>query len=1132
VNTRVVAFLVLSALTASCTESPAPDAEAPDFLVGGDISFLPEIEDHGGTYSDADGEKDLLLLMKDHGFNSIRLKLWHTPERPYNGLEQVKEMAVRIDDAGMHFLLDIHYSDWWADPGKQIKPAAWEGLTFEALVDSVYQYSHDVIASLRSQGTAPEMVQIGNEIRTGMLWPDGRVEGEYDTPEQWDRLVALLEAGRRGILEAAGDQPPAIMIHFDNGAKNEMCRYFFDRLAARGLDFDVVGLSFYPKWHGTLDELRYNLSDLASRYDKDVYVVETAYPWTMDRKDEGGNIFGTEADLHDGYPPTVEGQRAFLRAVHQAVRNVPGNRGRGIYYWSPEWIAVDGVPSAWENAALFDFDGKALPSMEAFTGKDGAQVSGQEEELETRLRAEIHGPTSIRFTLTGPEQPAVASAYRLTDGEGREIPIAEVRADAASGLLLVPGNPVDPMRVHYLEVPYLGLRALVRRDPLFRKLYSEAALGAVVSAGGAETTFRIFSPRADAVRLYVYADKDDDPARALRVVEMEVDEDGVWEATEDGDLRGRWYDFTVHGPADPGNRFYETHPVHVSDPYALVNDDSRGKSMVWRDGPPPPPLEGGRPAMEDVVAYEVHVQDFTDLLPVADVETGTLPAMVRTGLTNAHGEPIGFDYLVDLGVNVVHLMPVQEYLHYPDDEWQAAFEDDPFAREMGIDRENYQWGYRTTHSFAVESRYRSRDTDPGAEREQFKALVRAFHERGIAVIIDVAPNHTGENMDHRHMLLNFNALDLPYYYRTDEDLQLIGPYGNETKSEERPMVQRWIVDQLSHWVDELGVDGFRIDLAGQIDKQTLLKVKRELPADLIIYGEPWIAPSDPDVVANPEWSWYKADAPITFFQDDARNAFKGSPFDVNDRGWAGGNGSSRDAVMRALPNRYDEEPLSTDGISYLDIHDNWALADRYASNDDHNGLEGVDMGAMRVAAGLLLTSAGPVVIHGGTEMLRSKGLAPHEEHEVEAAGGPIQFKGRDDTFNVRAPNRFLWDSLAPGSEAVATRDFWRGLLALRMSDHGSVFRVAEVPDGHYRWITPPEETLLGYVVGERVLVLANSGAEDGMFRFDLPDGEWLQVAGTESVDLEGVPSEYARLPGGAHNLRVPGGSFLVWVWTG
>jgi pullulanase/glycogen debranching enzyme len=763
--------------------------------------------------------------------------------------------------------------------------------------------------------------------------------------------------------------------------------------------------------------------------------------------------------------------------------------------------------------------------------RESSGQSAREEELETRLRAEIHGPTEIRFTLTGAERPAEASAYRLADGRGRAIPIAEV-VSGESGSVVVPEVALDTRRVHYLEIPGPGLRALVRRDPLFRELYSSKPLGAVVSDDGSETTFRVFSPRADSVRLHLYRDRDHTPGDALRVVEMQKDPDGVWETTQAGNLHGTWYDFTVHGPDDPGNWFYETHPAHVSDPYARVNDDSHGKSRVWRDGPPPPPVVGGRPAMQDVVAYEVHVQDFTDLLPVADVEIGTLPAMARSGLVNAHGEPVGFDYLVDLGVNVVHLMPVQEYLHYPDDEWQAAFAADSFARDMGIDRENYQWGYRTTHSFAVESRFRSRDAEPGAEREQFKGLVAAFHEQGIAVIIDVVPNHTGENMEDRHLLLNFNVLDLPYYYRTDEELEHIGPFGNETKSEERPMVQRWIVDQLRHWVDELGVDGFRIDLAGQIDEQTLRRVKRELPADLIIYGEPWIAPSDPDVVANPDWAWYKTDAPITFFQDEARNAFKGSPFDLTDRGWAGGNGGSRDAVMQALPNRYEEEPLSTDGISYLDIHDNWALADRYASNEDNNGLQGVETGAVRIAAGLLLTSAGPVVIHGGTEMLRSKGLAPLEEHAAEAAGGPIHFKGRDDTYNLRAPNRFLWDSLAPGSDHAAMRDYWRGLLELRFSEYGRVFRLADVPEGHYRWITPPDETLLGYVIDERVLVLANSGTHEGVFRFDLLDGDWRQVADRERVDLDGVAGEYARLPGGTHELRAPAGSFLVWVRGG
>jgi pullulanase len=756
------------------------------------------------------------------------------------------------------------------------------------------------------------------------------------------------------------------------------------------------------------------------------------------------------------------------------------------------------------------------------TGSASAQ-----EAAAPRLRAEVVGPAAIEFTLTGAQPPAEQSAYRLTDGQGREIPIASIAADSGAWML-APGAPLDPLRVHYLEIPSLGLRALVRRDPIFRTFSSSKPLGAVVADDGSATTFCVFSPRARAVRLYLYRDKDDTPDEALRVLEMVKDDDGVWEATASGDLQGTWYDFTVHGPPDPGNWFYETNPVHVSDPYALVSDDSWGKSRVWRDGPPPPPVRGGRPRMEDVVAYEVHVQDFTDLLPVDDGEKGTLPAMTRPGLVNAKGEPIGFDYLVDLGVNVVHLMPVQEYLNYPDSAWQAAFANDSFARAMGIDRENYQWGYRTTHAFAVESRYRSRGAEPGAERAQFQALVRAFHEQGISVIIDVVPNHTGENMDSRHLFFTFNVFDLPYYYRTNDSLDHLGPFGNEIKSEDRPMVQRWILDQLRQWVDVLGVDGFRIDLAGQIDRQTLLRVKRELPHDLIIYGEPWIGPSDPDVRANPEWSWSKSNAPITFFQDAARDAFIGSPFDVNQRGWAGGNGAVRDAAMHALANDYADEPRTTSGISYLDIHDNWALADRYAL-EDHNGLEGVDLGAMRVAAGLLLTSVGPVVLQGGTEMLRSKGLAPLEKFTVEAAGGPIRFNGRDDTYNLRAPNRFLWDSLVPGSAREAMRDYWRGLIALRMSEYGRVFRVDSVAREYYHWITPDEPTLLGYVVGGRVLVLANSGPREGTFRFELPDGEWRQVGDREHVNLDGLNGSDARLTGGTHEIGVPGGSFLIWV---
>jgi len=768
----------------------------------------------------------------------------------------------------------------------------------------------------------------------------------------------------------------------------------------------------------------------------------------------------------------------------------------------------------------------AIAILATPTSLRAAPQDAGEQDVEARLRVEMRGERAVWVEWVGMQRPNTPS-LALENGAGVRIPITALLPNTASASLLVPESPLDPTRVYFVIDKENGLRGRARRDPWFRTLYSDKPLGAIVSTDNKTTDFRLFAPRADSVRLFLYHDAFDRAEEAAMVVSLERDRDGVWETTQLGDHHGVYYDYTIHGPPDPGNWFFETNPVHVSDPYALVSVDSYGKSRVWVDEAPPPPVMGGRPAMESVVAYEVHIQDFTDALPVPSL-AGTLPAMSASGLTNSNGDPVGFDYLVDLGINVVHLMPMQEYLHYPDEAWQKDMGSDPFARTMGIDRENYQWGYRTTHTFAVESRFRSRDSDWGSERRQFQDLVRAFHERGIAVIIDVIPNHTGENMDGRHLLFNFNAIDLPYYYRTNDEVGHIGPYGNEVKSEDRPMVQRWIVDQLRHWVDVLGVDGFRIDLAGQIDEQTLRFLKTELPEDLIIYGEPWIAVTDLDVRANPDWAWYKADAPITFFQDDARDAFKGSPFDLEARGWAGGDASARDRLIQALSNGYDEEPSPNDGISYLDIHDNWALSDRYATQDN-DGRQGVDEASLRLAAGLLLTSLGPVVLHGGTEMMRSKGLAPMEAFEKTVAGGPIWFKGRGDTYNLRHPNTFLWDSLAK-PEVGAMRDFWKGLIALRASEYGRVFRTASPPEHHFAWFTPDDRSLLGYVVGGSVAVVVNVGQDSGDVEIELPEGSWRLVSNGERIDhRQGVEGNNPSLSGGSHSLRVSPQTQLIWV---
>ena len=767
-----------------------------------------------------------------------------------------------------------------------------------------------------------------------------------------------------------------------------------------------------------------------------------------------------------------------------------------------------------------------------------------------RFHAEIRSATSVWVSLTGEgaQRSLDPDDYVLLNSQGQPTAVHAVLPNTASEMLLIPETPIDPHRVYYVRIEAQRLQTLCRYDGWFRTLYSRKTLGAEVDAVAGVTTFRLFAPRADAVRLYLYDAADAPVTKPTRVVEMTCDSDRVWEATEAGDLHGTYYNFTVHGPVDPGNHFFETHPSHISDPYARVNVDSQGKSRVWRKTVPATPLAKGRPAMEDVIAYEVHLQDFTDRLPVDDTLRGTMPAMIRGGLKNHNGQPIGFDYLCDLGINVVHLMPMQEYLHYPDTAWQAAFRDDPFMIEHGIATENYQWGYRTTHAFAIETRYRQRGTPPGAERDQFRDLVQAFHDRDLAVIIDLVPNHTGENMDDRNFLFNFNAIDLPYYYRTDQRLQHIGPYGNEVKTEDRPMVQRWLIDQCQHLINEFGIDGFRIDLAGQIDRQTLLRLRHELGDDVILYGEPWIAPSDPLVANHPDWGWYKHNSPITYFQDAARNAFQGEPSNptnkLTSRGFAGGDGSQREAAMRALRNRYHDEEHPNHGINYLDIHDNWTLADRFATHD-WDGRLGVDEGLFKIAATLLLTSLGPIVLHGGSEIMRSKGAAGLAETKRKLLGGELHFHGKRDTYNMRIANQFLWENVGRtiGDEATAC-DFagmlawWKGMLGLRRGEAGKVFRQGSaVADDYYRWILPRDTRRLGYVVDRQICVLLNPTNEVARFEnVRLPAGHWRQIATEQSVDIvHGVASRdsthaaHDRLTGGRpQTLHAPPYGLRIW----
>jgi len=793
-------------------------------------------------------------------------------------------------------------------------------------------------------------------------------------------------------------------------------------------------------------------------------------------------------------------------------------------------------------------DGAWLDVPAQASNQKGGNLIFAHETVPLRVRAELVSAYHVRVIITGApgELSLKSSDYRLTLADGANLPIAAILRVTPKELHVHPAFALALARVHYLEVLPLHKNVTVSFDGYFRHLYSDKELGANFDRAKDQTAFRVFSPRATAMRLYLY----DAPASLpWQTLEMKKDDRGVWEAFLPGNLEGKYYDFTVHGANDPGNYFYEQRPVHVNDPYARVNVDAQGRSRVWPRAEPPLPLPNGRPHMKDLISYEVHVQDFTTGLSGLDEnKKGTFAGMAEPGLRNARGEKIGFDHLVELGINAVHLLPVQEFMHYPDEEWQEAFLHDPYMMARGINKENYQWGYRISNFFALENRYRIKGTEHGAQNQQFRDMVEAFHKKNIAVILDFVFNHTAENIDNRDFVFNFKAFDAQYYYRTDENLKLLGVFGNETKSEDRPMVQRWIIEQCKFFVEEYGVDGFRIDLAGLTDKQTLLALRQVLGPDIILYGEPWIDSSDPNFQANTDWDWYKLDAPITYFDDDFRNAIHGPPSNPKnkllDRGYAGGN-RDRENAKRAIAAGFESEHTPLNGINYMDIHDNWAMADRFALHD-WNGLQGVEEGPFKTAAAMFFTALGPLVIHGGTEIMRSKAFAPLEEPTLikQTRTGPIHIHGMRDSYNLRHANEFEWsnkgkrrgeDNGAIKSDYDNMYKYWRGLIALRKSKAGEVCRVVEKPPADYvQWFEPSKLGLLGYMIGERLLVLVNTDTAEGIFNdVRLPvNSRWKLVGDAERVALEnGIAGKSdSILPAAAAlTLQVPAQSVKIWV---
>lgn len=349
-------YLILFLLLFSCSkkgDTPFEQEKYP-FILSADLSALPLIESKNIVFYNADNEaEDMLTTLKNNGINTVRLRLWHRPQNTNSSFNEVKTFSETLHSMGFKVWLSVHYSDTWADPGHQSVPQVWEDIAYEVLKDSINNYTTRIIQEIK-----PDIFQIGNEINPGFLLPYGDINNA-------SQFLDLLKTASQAIRNSS--DVCKIMIHYA-GINNP--ESFFHKIES--LDYDIIGLSFYPIWHGKdLDELSNTINNLSDNYNKSIAIAETAYPFTLNWNDYTNNIVGLEEQLIlPDYPASPQGQKNFISTIINIVKN--DSLGFGVSYWGGELIAFNGPTSEngspWENQAFYDFNNKVLPVIETFNG--------------------------------------------------------------------------------------------------------------------------------------------------------------------------------------------------------------------------------------------------------------------------------------------------------------------------------------------------------------------------------------------------------------------------------------------------------------------------------------------------------------------------------------------------------------------------------------------------------------------------------------------------------------------------------------------------------------------------------------------------------------------------------------------
>lgn len=448
-----------------------------NFIMGCDVSTVLSLENSGVKYYDYSGnESDLFEVLSESGVNYIRVRVWNDPfdseGNGYGGgnndIEAAVEIGKRATEAGMKLLVDFHYSDFWADPNKQDAPKAWEDMGVEDKKEVLYTYTYECLKRLKDEGVDVGMVQVGNET-------NGKMCGE----SIWMNIYQLMDAGSRACR--AIDESILVAVHFTNPESASKMKSYASKLDYYKLDYDVFASSYYSYWHGTTENFTSVLSEIASAYGKKVMCAETAYAYTLENGDMTGNIIGEEVNYEKKYPTTVQGQSNALQDVIKAVSDV-GDAGIGVFYWEPAWLPVDAETfeeqqalweqygsgwassyssdydpddagkyyggCAWDNQALFDFDGHPLESLKTFalvyTGNEVAEKPEaiSDSDIMVKLGEQITLPETVSAVYNSGRTSEIAVEWEdcdleaMTNGEAKTYTVNGI-ADGMQAVLRI-----------------------------------------------------------------------------------------------------------------------------------------------------------------------------------------------------------------------------------------------------------------------------------------------------------------------------------------------------------------------------------------------------------------------------------------------------------------------------------------------------------------------------------------------------------------------------------------------------------------------------------------------------------------------------------------------------------------------